>query len=201
MAISGTSVAITTAGGVLVYSAIRGHGIGEALHAIFTGQATNPIAATTPALDQNLGTPSQQAQLNLLTSPFTGGAGTGTAVAAVEYALAQVGKPYVWGATGPNGFDCSGLVWAAYRAAGVPVSPVRWTTYTMLASLPNVPIKQAWAGLRPGDLVFPDVGHVVMVVDPNAHTIVEAPHTGENVRVMVYDSEYSSIFAIRRVVK
>lgn len=122
--------------------------------------------------------------------------GSPTNNAAVNFALAQVGKPYRWGATGPDAFDCSGLVWAAYRAAG-GAPRIRWTTYTMLASLPSVP--KSWKDLQPGDLVFPDAGHVVMVVDPNSHMIVESPKPGESVRTFIYDQEYKSIFAARRV--
>ena len=69
------------------------------------------------------------------------------AATAIRYALAQLGKPYRWGAEGPNSFDCSGLVQTAYRTAGI--------------SLPRVSRSQYGAGklvplsaLRPGDLLF-----------------------------------------------
>jgi hypothetical protein len=69
------------------------------------------------------------------------------AATAIRYALAQLGKPYRWGAEGPNSFDCSGLVQSAYRAAGI--------------NLPRVSRQQYGAGrlvplsaLRPGDLLF-----------------------------------------------
>ena len=72
-----------------------------------------------------------------------------------RYALAQRGKPYIWGGTGPAGFDCSGLVYAAYRAADVTIPR---TTYEMLASsrLVRIPKSQA----RQGDLAFFGTGHV-----------------------------------------
>jgi len=71
------------------------------------------------------------------------------------YALAQRGKPYIWGGTGPYGYDCSGLVYAAYRAAGVLLPR---TTYEMLGSwrLVRIPKSQA----RRGDLAFFGTGHV-----------------------------------------
>lgn len=69
-------------------------------------------------------------------------------VTAIHFALGQLGKPYVWGGTGPSGFDCSGLVMMAYRAAGI--------------SLPRTTYQQVYAGqpvydtgsLVPGDLLF-----------------------------------------------
>ena len=72
-----------------------------------------------------------------------------------RYARAQIRKPYIWGGTGPFGFDCSGLVYSAYRAAGIILPR---TTYEMLASsrLIRIPKSQA----RRGDLAFFGTGHV-----------------------------------------
>lgn len=72
-----------------------------------------------------------------------------------NYAMHQRGKPYEWGGTGPYGFDCSGLVYAAYRSRGVILPR---TTYGMLASRHLVRISKAQA--RPGDLAFYGSGHV-----------------------------------------
>jgi cell wall-associated NlpC family hydrolase len=74
-------------------------------------------------------------------------------IAAVEYAKKQVlaKKPYVWGDEGPNAFDCSGLVYAAYRAAGLG-----WPNWDRLNSslywvaTKRVPLNE----MVPGDLVF-----------------------------------------------
>jgi cell wall-associated NlpC family hydrolase len=71
------------------------------------------------------------------------------------YAMHQRGKPYEWGGTGPYGFDCSGLVYAAYRSRGVVLPR---TTYGMLSSRHLVRISKAQA--RPGDLAFYGSGHV-----------------------------------------
>ncbi|MGH3662855.1 MAG: NlpC/P60 family protein, partial [Micromonosporaceae bacterium] len=70
------------------------------------------------------------------------------ALKAVRYALAQLGKPYVWGDEGPNTFDCSGLVWAAYKYAGVNVGGR--TARQQYYATPKVRANQ----MLPGDLVF-----------------------------------------------
>ncbi len=101
-----------------------------------------------------------------LIAPATARASTGPSSAVIaavrqmrlhawHYALAQARKPYIWGGTGPVGFDCSGLVYAAYRAAGVMLPR---TTYEMLDSWRLVRISKSQA--RPGDLAFFGTGHV-----------------------------------------
>jgi cell wall-associated NlpC family hydrolase len=104
--------------------------------------------------------------------------GDARAARAVAFALGQRGKPYRWGAEGPGAFDCSGLVWAAWQAAGVAIPR---TAAGQLAGLPRVR-----GPLRPGDLVIyrsdgPSGRHVAMVVDQGR--IVEAPARGVPVRV------------------
>jgi cell wall-associated NlpC family hydrolase len=96
---------------------------------------------------------------------------------AVAFAQAQRGKPYQWGAQGPEGFDCSGLTWAAWRAAGVTIPR---TAAGQLAGLPRV-----GGRLRPGDLVIyrtdgPSRRHVAIVVDRGR--MVEARGRGLPVR-------------------
>lgn len=66
---------------------------------------------------------------------------------AINFALAQVGKPYVWGAVGPNAYDCSGLTMAAYKAAGISLPRV---TYSQMAA--GTAVSQST--MVPGDLIF-----------------------------------------------
>lgn len=106
---------------------------------------------------------------------------------AVRAALSRLGRPYVWGATGPDRFDCSGLTQWAYHQAGVPLSR---TTYTQI--LQGIPVSRT--DIRPGDLVFPSTGHVQMAIGNNR--VVEAPHAGATVRI----SPLGSHIAIRRPV-
>ena len=99
------------------------------------------------------------------------------AARAVAFALRQRGKPYQWGAEGPGAYDCSGLTWAAWRAAGITIPR---TAAGQLAGLPRVR-----GGLRPGDLlIYPSLGpsrrHVAMVVGQGR--MVEAPGRGIPVR-------------------
>jgi peptidoglycan DL-endopeptidase CwlO len=101
---------------------------------------------------------------------------------AIDYAEAQIGKPYVWGGTGPDGFDCSGLVMMSYRAAGIDIprtSQEQWAWGPKIAN----------GDEEPGDLVFfagsdgtsTDPGHVGLVI--GNHLMVEAYATGFNIRI------------------
>jgi cell wall-associated NlpC family hydrolase len=95
---------------------------------------------------------------------------------AVAFAYAQLGRPYTWGAGGPDSYDCSGLTSAAWRAAGVSLPHNAARQYSAMA---HVSRNQ----LQPGDLVFyyRDLHHVgIYVGDGN---VVHAPNTGERVRV------------------
>jgi cell wall-associated NlpC family hydrolase len=101
-------------------------------------------------------------------------------LAALTFACAQLGKPYVWGGNGSPGFDCSGLTHAAYAAAGVNIPRTAQTQYN------TGPLLPAGAPLQPGDLVFYGAGpgsvtHVGIVL--SATQMIDAPHTGAAVRI------------------
>ncbi len=105
----------------------------------------------------------------------------GAAGKVIAYAKAQIGKPYLWGATGPDAFDCSGLTMTAYRAAGITIPR---TSQQQWAYGPQVPASQ----VQPGDLVFfagsdgtmTAPGHVGIVT--GAGTMIDAPYKGQAVR-------------------
>jgi cell wall-associated NlpC family hydrolase len=106
----------------------------------------------------------------------------GAAGDVVKFAYAQLGKPYRWAAEGPNAYDCSGLVTAAYRKAGVQLphnSRQQWRSVT--------PISRSQ--LRPGDVVFyyPDVHHVGIYMGNGM--MVHAPNFGEPVRMDRIDQQ------------
>ena len=110
------------------------------------------------------------------TGTGTGGSlASGKGAVAVAYAKKQLGKPYVWGAIGPNSFDCSGLTLSAWRAAGVAIPRVSRAQSTGAGAA------VAKADLRPGDLVFfySPVSHVGIYVGND--TILHAPRPGKSV--------------------
>jgi cell wall-associated NlpC family hydrolase len=114
------------------------------------------------------------------------------AQAAVNTALAQQGKPYVWGGAGPNSFDCSGLTQYAYAAAGVSLPH----SSSMQATV-GIPVSRAQ--LLPGDLIFfySPIGHVGMYIGNGL--MVHAPTTGDVVKVVPVDYMYGYNTA-RRIV-
>ncbi|MFG2113967.1 NlpC/P60 family protein [Streptomyces sp. NPDC048718] len=105
---------------------------------------------------------------------------TGRAAEAISFARAQIGKPYVWGATGPSSYDCSGLTQAAWRAAGVTLPR---TTYTQI----NAGHRVSRSELAPGDLVFfySGVSHVGLYI--GGGRMIHAPRPGAPVRIAPID--------------
>ncbi|KNB51402.1 glycoside hydrolase [Streptomyces caatingaensis] len=93
---------------------------------------------------------------------------------AVEFATAQIGKDYVWGAVGPDTYDCSGLTSRAWATAGHPIPR---TSQEQWRQLPKVEVKD----MRPGDLIiyFSDASHVAMYIGDG--TMVHAPRPGRQV--------------------
>jgi len=110
---------------------------------------------------------------------------TAAVATAITFAEQQLGKPYLWGGTGPDAFDCSGLVMMAYRAAGINIartSEEQWVTEQ------RVPASQ----VQPGDLVFfvgadgtpTSPGHVGLVI--GGGKMIEAYATGFPIRIASY---------------
>ncbi|WP_320773601.1 NlpC/P60 family protein [Streptomyces sp. CRN 30] len=95
---------------------------------------------------------------------------------ALRFAVEQLGKPYRWGAEGPDSFDCSGLTSVAWERAGTPIPR---TSQEQWARLERVPLDR----LRPGDLVvyFPEATHVAMYLGDGK--VVQAPRPGARVKV------------------
>jgi cell wall-associated NlpC family hydrolase len=112
---------------------------------------------------------------------YTQPAPSSAAVTAIAFAIGQLGKPYRWGADGPDAFDCSGLVFAAYAAAGIAIAR---TTFGWRHDGPEVPL----AEIQPGDLLFSaggdgtpaNPGHVVMYL--GSGLIIQAPNPGQDVQ-------------------
>ncbi|MFD3657897.1 NlpC/P60 family protein [Streptomyces sp. NPDC058620] len=93
----------------------------------------------------------------------------------LAFAAAQIGKPYVWGATGPSSYDCSGLTQAAWKTAGVDLPRTTWDQV-------EVGTRVATSDLQPGDLVFfyDDISHVGIYKGDGM--MIHAPKPGANVR-------------------
>jgi cell wall-associated NlpC family hydrolase len=144
----------------------------------FLGQARHLLASLKAADRARLAAMQSQStaqQVSLRTSYH--GPASGRAAAAVRFAYAQLGKPYVYGASGPNSYDCSGLTMRSWGAAGVGLAH-------------NAAMQQSethyvsQADLQPGDLVFfgSPAYHVGMYV--GGGNIIEAPHTGDVVKIV-----------------
>ena len=121
---------------------------------------------------------------------------TGAGALAVSWALSQIGTPYVWGGETPGvGFDCSGLVQAAYAVAGVALPRVAQDQYD------STPKLAPGAALAPGDLVFfgggpASIDHVGLFVGivGNQDVMVDAPHTGADVRAEAFPATPGASF-------
>jgi cell wall-associated NlpC family hydrolase len=140
----------------------------------------------------------------------TGGTGTGHLppgwrppsnkheAAVVAFARAQLGEPYVYGADGPDAWDCSSLTQAAWRAAGVAIPRTTQGQQSTGAGVPNI------AALQPGDLIFlpgsdgsaADPGHVGLYIGHGA--LIDAPHEGTDVQIEQLSDWKNKIVRIRR---
>ncbi|KFC17350.1 NlpC/P60 family protein [Cutibacterium acnes] len=163
-------------------------------------QAAEAQAAAAHAVSRSTGRPTdQQSALGQPSSSSTQASQTGSQVpipdpshgvssraqSALNFALAQLGKPYIWGGTGPTGYDCSGLMMVSWGKAGV--------------SLPRTAAAQYAAGtpvstsdLQPGDLVFfyPGITHVGMYIGDGKFIHASSPRTGIKVSVLAQQPSY-----------
>jgi len=139
--------------------------------------------AVKKAAEVKVATPSRGSSGSSVSVPSAG-----NAQAILNEAYAQIGKPYVWGATGAANFDCSGFTQYVYEhAAGRDISR---TTYSQINEGQAVNQDQ----LQPGDLVFPHAGHVGIYVGNGQ--MIHAPQTGDVVKV----SPVYSFYAARRII-
>lgn len=100
---------------------------------------------------------------------------SGNVAAVIQEAYKHLGKVYVYGAAGPNTFDCSGLTSYSYRvAAGINIGR---TTYNQI----NAGVEVSYADLKPGDLIFPHADHVGIYIGNGM--MIHAPQTGDVVKV------------------
>lgn len=121
--------------------------------------------------------PTAEKKTNAVEAPKVESGGSDRAQRAVEHALAQVGKRYVWGTSGPNTFDCSGLTSYAYRQVGISLSRSSRVQFSSAGR------KVSKSELKPGDLVFyySPVSHVGMYIGNGKIVHAANPRTGVNI--------------------
>lgn len=127
--------------------------------------------------------------------------GSDAVATAIAFAAAQLGKPYQLGASGPDAWDCSSLVQAAYAAAGIalPRTTYEWGQAGPVAWMTNGNDRMPMSVLEPGDLLYSagddgtalDPGHVAMYIGDGQE--IEAPHTGDVVSVTIVASDISIV--------
>lgn len=146
----------------------------KAIEAMLASLSTGQLEALSALEEKNIG----EAQDALTASGALSSVRTpsGEGGKAVRYAVEQIGKPYVWGAEGPETYDCSGLTSQAWSAAGRDIPR---TSQEQWRRLPKVPL----GSLRPGDLVvyFPKATHVALYIGDGL--VIQAPRPGTTVKV------------------
>ncbi|MFF3884819.1 NlpC/P60 family protein [Streptomyces sp. NPDC001914] len=155
-------------------------------------QAAAEKAAQAQSSDSTAGSATGSADGSSSGSTATDSSASTKAAKALAFARAQIGKPYVWGATGPDSYDCSGLTQAAWKAAGVSLPRV---TYDQVNAGTTVSLADA----QPGDLVFfyDDISHVGVYIGDGM--MIHAPKPGAYVREeSIYYDGTSAIHSVVR---
>ncbi|MBR7835305.1 C40 family peptidase [Actinospica durhamensis] len=108
---------------------------------------------------------------------------------ALDFAIRQIGKPYVYGGAGPDSYDCSGLTQRAWRAAGVRIPRTTWEQARFGAPV-------SLDRIQPGDLVifYADASHVGLYAGDGK--VVVAPHQGTYVTVQLM--KWMPVHTVRR---
>jgi cell wall-associated NlpC family hydrolase len=113
--------------------------------------------------------------------------GSGRGATAVRFALAQVGKPYVYGAEGPNAYDCSGLTQAAWRYAGVSIPRTASTQWRAGQAVSR-------SHMRPGDLLIINGGsHVAMYIGNGQQVEASNPRQGIGVHRLGWSGSITAV--------
>jgi len=155
----------------------------QATEAAAAARAAEAARAAAAAVVPNRGSGSTGSSGTSVTVPSSG-----NAQAIINEAYNHLGKAYVWGATGPSNFDCSGFTQYVFRkAAGVDITR---TTYSQI----NVGQAVTRDQLQPGDLIFTHAGHVGIYV--GGGNMIHAPQTGDVIKV----SSVNKFYAARRIV-
>lgn len=185
------SLALTEAAQAVQHSATPGayakwESLADSLVATFSGSADDCLTDNSTGFSQS-GTQN-------LPAGFSVPSGTPQAVVtAISYAVDQLGKPYIYGGTGPVGYDCSGLVMKAYQAAGILLP--RTTFQQVLAGMPVY----SGSNLKPGDLLFTagsdgtaeNPGHVGMYI--GSGLVIQAPQTGEDIEITPFSGYWENV--------
>lgn len=160
---------------------------------VSTASTQSSTTNTAPAQNNTAAKPAQQASSQAATTQTakpqaSTQSNSSTAQTVVSAAQSQIGKPYAWGATGPNAYDCSGLVQYAYSQAGKNVGR---TTYQQAGAGQHISVSQAQAG----DILMWGNYHDAIYVGNNQY--VHAPQPGQNVTQASISSYFMPDYAIR----
>ena len=161
---------------------------------VSTASTQSNTTYTAPAQNNTAAKPAQQQASSQAATTQTAKpqastqSNSSTAQTVVSAAQSQIGKPYVWGATGPNAYDCSGLVQYAYSQAGKNVGR---TTYQQAGAGQHISVSQAQAG----DILMLGDYHDAIYVGNNQY--VHAPQPGQNVTQASISSYFMPDYAIR----